>query len=256
MMRLLAVLLACSSAVATALPSKPALRPAPMLHRARQLSDGVARSTVESQNRGVVDPASAQESYLAKSCNPRRLWRLAKSTLRGVLTVVGVRMTTILAIEVVTCAAPVLILSLHSVTTGLIVAKRCSDGCPLSGREQQRLQQQLREMLNYDRRQLNVLTEVVALLLHCMGIPDQKPRRCDTWFSSRWFDPGWFDCMAMLGAMTYSAELYTWVSLLFTDPQSVRNTKFLSLQLLQWRWVTDIIWSVCPATAQKHADRA
>ena len=156
MMRLLAVLLACSSAVATALPSKPALRPAPMLHRARQLSDGVARSTVESQNRGVVDPASAQESYLAKSCNPRRLWRLAKSTLRGVLTVVGVRMTTILAIEVVTCAAPVLILSLHSVTTGLIVAKRCSDGCPLSGREQQRLQQQLREMLNYDRRQLNV----------------------------------------------------------------------------------------------------
>ena len=170
---------------------------------------------VESQNRGVVDPASAQESYLAKtSCNPRRLWRLAKSTLRGVLTVVGVRMTTILAIEVVTCAAPVLILSLHSVTTGLIVAKRCSDGRPLSGREQQRLQQQLREMLNYDRRQLNVLTEVVALLLHCMGIPDQvKPRRCDTWFSSRWFDPGWFDCMAMLGAMTYSAELYTWVSL-------------------------------------------
>ena len=43
MMRLLAVLLACSSAVATTPPSNPARRPAPMLHRVRQLSVGFAR---------------------------------------------------------------------------------------------------------------------------------------------------------------------------------------------------------------------
>ena len=43
MMQLLAVLLACSSAVATTPPSNPARRPAPMLHRARQLSVDVAR---------------------------------------------------------------------------------------------------------------------------------------------------------------------------------------------------------------------
>lgn len=43
MMQLLAVLLACSSAVATPPPSNPARRPAPMLQRARQLSVDVAR---------------------------------------------------------------------------------------------------------------------------------------------------------------------------------------------------------------------
>ena len=110
-----------------------------MLHRARP----VARSTVELQN---VDPASARQS--TKNRNPLRLWKLAQSTLRGVLAVVGVRVTISLAIEVVSCAAPVLILSLHSLVTGLLVHKRCSDGHPLSGREQQRLQQWLREMLN------------------------------------------------------------------------------------------------------------
>ena len=103
MMRLLAVLLACSSAVTATLPSKPALRPAPMLHRALAGSwFDRAGSTVELQN---VDPDSAQEIYLAKNRNPRRLWKLAKSTLRVVLAVVGVRVTINLAVGVVSFAA-------------------------------------------------------------------------------------------------------------------------------------------------------
>lgn len=151
-----------------------------------------------------VDPDSAQEIYLANNRNPRRLWKLAKSTLRGVLAVVGVRVTITLVIGLVSCAAPVLVLLLHSLMTGLLVTKRCSDGHPLSGREQQRLQQQLREMLNYDRGQLNGSTEVAALLLHCFA------------FLRLWVDDKerlWYDTMAIFGAITFGAELVTWVSL-------------------------------------------
>ena len=73
MMRLLAVVLACSSAVATTPTSKPALRPVPVLHRARQLSVGVARSAVELRN--VVgqyvnpqEPASVSMTEAAIVC--------------------------------------------------------------------------------------------------------------------------------------------------------------------------------------------
>ena len=74
-----------------------------MLHRALAGSwFDRAGSTVELQN---VDPDSAQEIYLAKNRNPRRLWKLAKSTLRVVLAVVGVRVTINLAVGVVSFAA-------------------------------------------------------------------------------------------------------------------------------------------------------